>query len=399
MKQDFGIKQDSDINRLLDACSFKETDRVPSFEHYLNKRSMIHFLGEKRIKKIMKSKDMKRMTLLLLDLPSIIDKFVKYFMKYFDIFNVTGFIIWQTWKRDLFPWMSCLFPPKVNLELLQMTGVDAATPMITWDPSFVGKTINPKIIAIDQNGLKEKKIEKLKIPPHKVEKMLEMVDWYIEEFKGTGVGVGPCLRSCFCNTYQAIGMENFLVKCYKDIEYVERILDIFADYSVQITKELSKRDIDCFWLDDDLCMNNGFLTHPKFIKKLWIPRTKAMLKPLIDKGIPIYMHCCGNVEELIPIIIDMGITALHPIQPNCNDIYELKKKYHGKMTLVGNMDLAGVLSFGTPSEVAEDTKKHIDNLSPRGGYVVCSSHSIVDSVPPENYVAMVKATQTHKRND
>ena len=76
-----------------------------------------------------------------------------------------------------------------------------------------------------------------------------------------------------------------------------------------------------------------------------------------------------------------------------NDIYEIKAQYGDKITLVGNIDVASVLSFGTPTEVRESTREHIERLGADGGYVVCSSHSIIDSVPPENYTAMIEATK------
>ena len=53
------------------------------------------------------------------------------------------------------------------------------------------------------------------------------------------------------------------------------------------------------------------------------------------------------------------------------------------------------LSFyqiGTTDEVRAETREHIERLSTDGGYVVCSSHSIIDSVIPENYLAMVDET-------
>ena len=95
------------------------------------------------------------------------------------------------------------------------------------------------------------------------------------------------------------------------------------------------------------------------------------------------------------MISDMRDTGIHPVQPNCNDIYALNDEYGGKMTFFGNIDLAGVLCFGTPKEVIEDTKNHIDRLAPGGGYVVCSSHSITNGVPFENYMAMIKTAQTY----
>ena len=74
-----------------------------------------------------------------------------------------------------------------------------------------------------------------------------------------------------------------------------------------------------------------------------------------------------------------------------------KKEYGADLCLIGNMDLAGVLSFGTPDEVRQDTIEHIDALAPGGGYIVASSHSITDDVPPENYQAMIRAAWEHGR--
>lgn len=377
-----GISQDSDVNRFIKACAFEETDRVPSHEQYVMKNTIRSIFGEKRIKEILFSEETRRVLYLLTDAESE------------EEFTITNDKIWQMWKHNLMEWYSFTLPPSDHLELLKATGTDIATPPLTWLPK-VHKVIGTKGTAYSQNGLKEEDLKLLDTPVKKVEKMFELIDWYIDEFKGTGVGVGPICRASFCNAYEVIGMEKFLISINRDIELIEHVLDIFNDYAVKIAEGLSKRNIDCFWIDDDLCMNRGFFVNPQFIKDYWVPRAEAILKPIKEKGIPIFMHCCGNLKDLLPIIIDMGITGIQPVQPNCNDIYSLNEEYGGKITFIGNMDLAGVLGFGTPKEVVEDTKKHIDRLGPNGGYVVCSSHSITDSVPFENYVAMIKTAQTH----
>lgn len=377
------IERDSDVKRLIKACAYEETDRVPNFEHYVMRRTVDYILGEARIKRDIYSEEMKHLMYLYSDEESEED------------YEYDTDSRWQSWKHNLEPWSSASLPPAENLELLKATGVDMATPMLTWLPAVRDRAIG--ITSYAQEGIVKgwEDLDKVKIPPQKVGKQMGFVDWYIEEYKNSGLGVGPACRSCFCNTYEVLGIENFMFKLYDDIKLVEYIMDIFANYSLQITTALSERNIDCFWLDDDVCFNNGFIVSPKLIKELWIPRTSAMLKPLRDKGIPIYMHCCGNVKDLIPIIIDMGIIAIQALQPNCNDIYALKDEYRGKMAFIGNMDLAGILSFGTPAEVVEDTKRHIDRLAPGGGYVVGSSHSITDDVPPENYIAMIETAQSY----
>ena len=72
-------------------------------------------------------------------------------------------------------------------------------------------------------------------------------------------------------------------------------------------------------------------------------------------------------------------------------INALKEQYKGQITFMGNMDIAGVLAFGTPSEVVADTEEHIERLSMDGRYICASSHSITDDVPPENYLAVIEA--------
>lgn len=380
------LKHDSDVKRLLKTCSYSQPDRVPSFEHYVMQKSMLYILGEARVKDVSESEEMMHLRYLYSDIESE--------AKFVDTYD--GWAKTSGRWRDGLPGSSAALPPKQNLELLRKTAVDAGTPMITWLPQ-VRPLYDGSVQAYDQKGIIRDwgDLDKLRIPAGKVEKMMRLVDWYLDEFSGSGVGVGPLCRSCFCNTYETLGLENFMLKLYDDMPLVEHIMDIFTEYALQITQALSSRNIDCFWLDDDIAMNSGFLVLPDLIHRLWVPRTEKMLEPLREKGIPIYMHCCANLEDLIPIIIDLGVQAIHPVQPNCNDIVALKEKHHGSMAFVGNLDLAGVLAFGTPAQVKEETKRLIKEFGKEGGLVVASSHSIIDAVPPENYIAMIEATQQY----
>jgi len=52
-----------------------------------------------------------------------------------------------------------------------------------------------------------------------------------------------------------------------------------------------------------------------------------------------------------------------------------------------------VLSFGTPPAVCEDTREHSERPGGEGGCLVCFSQSILDTVSPENYLAMVEAAR------
>ena len=138
------------------------------------------------------------------------------------------------------------------------------------------------------------------------------------------------------------------------------------------------------------------MVRPSLFKELWVKRAQKIIVPALRKNIPVVFHSCGNVMELMPTLIEMGISCYHPCEPTSGaDIYECKKKYGNKICLRENIDSAGVLLSGTPEEVEKDVKEHIDKLSPGGGYVLSSSHSIMNHIPHENFLAMIKTCHTY----
>jgi uroporphyrinogen decarboxylase len=160
---------------------------------------------------------------------------------------------------------------------------------------------------------------------------------------------------------------------------------------------VSGMDIAFFYLDDDIADNQGLLIAPRMIEDVWLPRTARMFAPIRARNIPIALHCCGNLSEVIPLAPRVGVNAIQPLQPNFNDIYAVKRQYGDRLCLIGNLDIAGTLAIGTPNEAAVDTKAHLEELAPGGGYMVAPSHSITPAVPPQNSLAMVEATVRYGR--
>jgi uroporphyrinogen decarboxylase len=70
------------------------------------------------------------------------------------------------------------------------------------------------------------------------------------------------------------------------------------------------------------------------------------------------------------------------------DTRRLKQEFGHDMTFWGGgVDTQRVLPFGSPSEVADEVKRRIDDLAPGGGFVFAAIHNIQAFVPPENIIA------------
>jgi uroporphyrinogen decarboxylase len=75
------------------------------------------------------------------------------------------------------------------------------------------------------------------------------------------------------------------------------------------------------------------------------------------------------------------------------DFVQLKRKYAGRLCLMGNINLDSTLCLGTPDDVVEEVKVRLRTVGPGGGYCCGSSNSIPEYVPLENYRAMIGAIQ------
>ena len=217
---------------------------------------------------------------------------------------------------------------------------------------------------------------------------------YCKALENTSIGLSVGIFGPFMQTFMAMGpvpIQSFFLNLYDNSELVEYMLDKHTEANLKLIDTIIDSPIDFFYLADDICDANGYMCSPDIMHKLWVPRMEKVVNALKQKGVPIMWHCCGKLDDILPLLIEWGIDVIEPVQASCNDIYELKEKFGSNIAFRGNIEVESVLTYGTCEEVREDTKKHIEKLCFDGGYIVSSSHSIVSSIPPENYLAMIDA--------
>ncbi len=228
-------------------------------------------------------------------------------------------------------------------------------------------------------------------------RLLQSVDRYLSVLKGSNVGLNVYVHGPLDLTYMSMGYENFFYAVHDDIDLVDAIMDLFAWHSTKVVGELVKRGIDMIYLPDDIAFGQGLMIKPEILKKLWVPKMERILQSVYQSKLPYVYHSDGKTDEFLPIIIDLGFKGITAIEPQCNDIFEIKKKYGTAITLFGNMDIAGSLAFGTREEVVRDVKMLLEGLMPGGGYVAMSANSISNGVIPENYQAMIDTVKQFGR--
>jgi uroporphyrinogen decarboxylase len=114
----------------------------------------------------------------------------------------------------------------------------------------------------------------------------------------------------------------------------------------------------------------------------------------------ILFHSDGDVFDLVPDLVEIGVDILNPIQSGAgrmSDLARLKRTYGRDLVFCGAIDTQRVLPYGTPEEVRAEVRRVIGLLGPGGGYILSAVHTVMDEVPPENVLAMVDAAREFGR--
>jgi len=221
---------------------------------------------------------------------------------------------------------------------------------------------------------------------------------YIKEYKDTlarrnsklGVTV---LFGCLIQTlYEFVcGMNDFMMMVYEDRDLVEEMLEDSTVHFVNLSKALVKAGVDFLFPADDVAFKTGLFIPPKIFKEIWVPRMRRIFEPAVNAGIPVMFHSDGKIDDIVEDLIDMGLNCLHPMDPYGIDYREYKKRYGARLCLAGNIDVEFPLGNGTPEDVEKDVKEHMEILKENYGYVAACSHSIVNYIPHENYIAYLNS--------
>ena len=103
----------------------------------------------------------------------------------------------------------------------------------------------------------------------------------------------------------------------------------------------------------------------------------------------VHFHSDGNIIDIIPDLLDLGVTVLN-CQSNVIGLDVLKRKLAGAVCFRTDLDRQRIVPFGTPPEVKAHVVDVFDHLGTRsGGIIACGE--IGPDTPLANIRAMYEA--------
>jgi len=343
----------SDVNRLLTALNHQEPDRLPHVELWVTSQAVYEYVLERKL----------------------------------------DYVIGDAAEGGQ------SITPQDDVEFARRLGQDAVLCNFNWRPNNVfGRAADGTRHYVDGSIKAMADLDDLD-PPPSLDDQLKHLERYLRAAQGTGVGIIANLTSFFDSALLAIGMTDALIMFYENRPLLDRLMDVLLQHQEQVMRAVCDRfadDLALVMVNDDIAYNTGLLIRPEMFVGIFPHRMKRLIAPAKEHGKLVLMHTDGKTEAFMSILHEIGIDANHPVEPESNDIFEVKQKWAGKMALIGNVHTP-LLAYGSKEEIEETVREYCIKLSPGGGYVLGSSTSIMDGIPPENFVTMTEAVHKYGR--
>lgn len=289
--------------------------------------------------------------------------------------------------------------PADYIELCRMIGQDAIALECLWTPLKRHRD-DGRLEVINDRSIKSRADAERMVWPGEAEldRTIGFVREYVEAARGTEIGVILCGGCIFQTLYEfVIGLADCMVLLLDDCDFLAELMSRSADYYVELFRRAVAEGIDILYPADDFAYNKGLFVQPELFAAIWRPHYERMLAPAIAAGVPTWFHSDGKLDDAMEMLIDMGINCITPMDPTGIDYRDYKRRYGDRVTLHGNIDIEYPLVRGTPDDVDRDVREHMDVMRPGGRWIAGSSHSIVNYIPHENFLAMINACHRYGR--
>jgi uroporphyrinogen decarboxylase len=187
------------------------------------------------------------------------------------------------------------------------------------------------------------------------------------------------------------GMENFLTDFVTAPAFVTELFEWLTAAHLELIDHIAGLGFDGIRFGDDWGYQRGILIGARRWRQMVKPGLAQIFGRARDHGLTVMVHSDGDVTELIPDLIEMGVQILNPVQPEAMDQLAIKRRYGRVLCLNGGVSTQQTLPRSTPAEVRREVQACLHLLGQDGGYILSPAKAILPDVPLANAAALIEA--------
>jgi uroporphyrinogen decarboxylase len=269
--------------------------------------------------------------------------------------------------------------PEDQIEFALRLGMDAVACQFVWQPRSSG------------SGDLE--------PPPSIAEQLSYLERYLRAAQGTSVGVIASFTSFFHLALVATGLADAPDRFVEARHPFEHLMDTLLQNQEKVMRVVCNRfgeDLALVQVQDGLASEAGLSLGTDLFLELFPQRMAQMIAPAREHNKHLMIHSAGRVADALPLLHDLGFHAIQPAGYHWTEFSDIRDHCAEKLALVGGVPTS-LLAQSSAEEVEDQVRGCCAELGPGAGFVLSSSGSITDDVPPKNLVTMARAVHKYGR--
>ena len=174
----------------------------------------------------------------------------------------------------------------------------------------------------------------------------------------------------FSRAHMLRGFSNLLIDHLRNPNQLHQLIKkITKIFLINFETWIDMYKPDGFWASDDLGTQEQLFFSPRIFKKFYEDPYKEIINFAHDHDCSFHLHSCGNISEIIPTLIDVGVDSIEFDSPRLNGFDELVQ-FRGKLPFWACVNIQSVYPNGTPENVEQEVIEMIKTFSTQeGGYL------------------------------
>ncbi len=129
--------------------------------------------------------------------------------------------------------------------------------------------------------------------------------------------------------------------------------------------------VDCIMFPEDWGIQNQTLISPEMWREEFFPRFVKLCGIAHELGVRVFMHSCGQIEAIVPGLIEAGIDVLQFDQPDLHEIDNLARhQQRSNITFWCPVDIQTTLQLRDQNIIRAKAKEMLDKLwKGHGGFI------------------------------
>jgi uroporphyrinogen decarboxylase len=184
--------------------------------------------------------------------------------------------------------------------------------------------------------------------------------------------------------------EQFALDLAEHPEVIQAEAERKTQVALATFARLAEAGADFIHVVNDVAFNAGPFISPAQFREFITPQLQRQVREIRSLGVIPFVHTDGNIMPILDDYLSLGAACFQSVDPMAGmDIAEVKRRCHGKMALMGNVQ-CNLMQDGPREAIRKSARYCLEHASPGGGYIFGTSNTIFPGMPLAHYEYMLQ---------